>query len=576
MTMTTLGVRSFVAGARLAAGSVDGSAGWEVAGGSGTVGSGAVEGSWREGGTTPSVQASAAGDGPRMSAVPDPIARIGGHLLAWPILALSVGIGLAVIRPFSEATVGFDTQATVIYFDRIVSGTRLEQLLSTTPKPFLTLVYGLVHELTGDWRPLVWLTILAHGAAAALAAVLALRAAGLAAGLTAGLVVAGLPLLIEDAAFGNAVPWAMAGWLAAALLVTLSPARPGLAGLALLLAALCRLETLVIVAVAGLAVAWARFGPWPVPGPRPTVPRRTWLLVAIPILALPIMLLHDWLLTGDPFFWLTVSQRYSDALRETGAVMDPIERIAWFVRRYRAAWPAVILALAGLAILARRRRWVELVGLAAMGAGIAGFVVLLAARGLYAPERYVLPVDIALALAAAVGFGGGSSLFADRLTTRPAVRLGIVGGALALLIGGTLATRGGPLDADLHRVVDDVRTVHEHTATVTPTLIETVDVRPMGTTLGWLVPTAVRPRVAVDLDVPLTDVGGLSPAVLDPNAFTFVVGQRVFHDLRGDLPRGAYAVLESATEVRIGTAILSPLLVDAEAGFWVHEVTGPT
>jgi hypothetical protein len=299
-------------------------------------------------------------------------------------------------------------------------------------------------------------------------------------------------------------------------------------------------------------------------------------LVAIPPLALPIMLAHDWLLTGDPFFWVTVSQRYSDAIRQTGDVMDPLERMAWFIRRYRALWPAVVLAAVGLGILVQRRRWGELVGLAGMGPGIAAFVVLLAARGLYAPERYVLPVDIALAIAAAVGFGGGLGLVAGRLRGGPAVRLGLVGGAFVVVILGCLAVRAGPFDPDLQRTVDDARAVHDHTGQVMPTLATTAPTGKSSGGIGWFVPTAVRPRVSVDLGVPLTAVGGLSPRILDPTQTPLAPGQLVFHDRRGDLPEGAYEVLETEAEVTIGEAVLSPRHVDPEAGFWVHQVTGPT
>ena len=46
------------------------------------------------------------------------------------------------------------------YFVPAAPGTRLEQALSTTPKPFLTVAYGALHALTGDWRPIVWASIL--------------------------------------------------------------------------------------------------------------------------------------------------------------------------------------------------------------------------------------------------------------------------------------------------------------------------------------------------------------------------------------------------------------------------------
>jgi len=508
--------------------------------------------------------------------VPDSIARGFGRLLPWLVAALSLAVGLAIVRPFTAVPVSFDTQATVAYFDRLVGGVRLEQALSTTPKPFLTLVEGTAHWLTGGWHLIVWLTMLAQAACAGLAVVLAGRAAGLAAGAAAGLVVAGMPVLIEDAAFGNAVPWALLGWLLAGLLLSGTRPRPGLAGIVLLLAALSRLETLVIVAVIGGAIAWARVGPWPLPGPRPTAPPRAWLAVAIPFAALPAMLAHDWLLTGDPLFWVKVSQRYSDAFRRVGNILDPVERIMWFIRRYAHLWPAVALAIVGLAALVRRRQWGPLVGLGAMGPGIAAFIVLLAVRGLYAPDRYALPVDLALFLLAAVGFGQVVELAVERLGPAAMARRLIVGGAFAVVLSGVALTGSGPFDPGVNRTIADFRILSENTAHVESVLRSRTAGGSTAGPIGWIVPTAVRPRMAVDLGVPLTAIAGLSPAWADASNALLEAGQIVFHDRQGDRPRGRYGVLETGGEVSIGALTLRPLLIDETRGIWLYEViAGP-
>ena len=104
------------------------------------------------------------------------------------IAAATIAIGLVIIRPFTDAPVGFDTQASVAYFDRLVAGQRLEQALTTTPKPLITLTHGLLH-IGGDWRPIVWATLLVHAVAAGLVGLLAARAAGLVAGAAAGLAI---------------------------------------------------------------------------------------------------------------------------------------------------------------------------------------------------------------------------------------------------------------------------------------------------------------------------------------------------------------------------------------------------
>ena len=504
--------------------------------------------------------------------MPDPLARSAGRLLPWLLAAVSLIVGVAVIRPFVDVPVGFDTQASVAYFDRLVAGRTLEQALSTTPKPLITLTHGLLHIGT-DWRPIVWATLLVHAAAAGLAGVLGARAAGLGPGIAAGLAVAGTPLLIEDTAFGNAVPGALLGWVGAGVLLSGDRPRPGLAGIALLLAALCRLETLVIVAVLGVAIGWARFGPWILPGARPSVPGRLWLAVAVPFGAVPVMLLHDWLLTGDPMYWLSVSQRYSDARRDSLDILDPLERIAWFVRRYRALWPLVLLGLVGLAVLVRGRRWGELVGLLAMGPGIAAFVVLLAVRGLYAPHRYAIPVDVAVFLGAAVGFGWLATATVRRLTSHALARVGLGAASFAVMVGALAVARAGPFDPETHRVVTEVRALNENAARVLP-ILERAAPGPGASVVRWHVPSAVRPRMAIDLDVPLTELGGLSLSAIDPATTTLVPGQVVYHDRRGNIPVGQYGRIESATEVVIGRIVLRPLVADDANGVWIHEVVG--
>lgn len=504
-------------------------------------------------------------------AVPASVTRDGGRLLPWLVTAISLAVGVAIIRPFTDVPAGFDTQASVLYFDRLVAGQRLELPLSTTPKPLITLIYGLLQFGT-EWRLIGWATMLVHSAAAGLTAFVVMRAAGPAAGLAAGLVVAGTPLLIEDAAFGNAVPWALLGWLVAAVLLIRDRPRPILAGFALLLAALSRLETLVIVAMLGAALTWARFGPWVLPVTRPALPGRLWTAVVIPFAALPVLLVHDWLLTGDPMYWLTVSQRYSDARRGSLDILDPIERVRWFVRRYRDIWPVIPLGLVGLLVLIRGRRWGELVALAGMGPGIAAFVVFLAARSLYAPDRYALPVDIAVLLAAAVGFGSLVGAAAARVAPTSLPRRAVIAGALAATIAGVAAVRAGPFDPGLARDVTDVRILNENAARILPLLRAAGADSSAGGGPRWIVPTAVRPRLSVDLGAPLTEVAGLAPGMADPGTTTLVPGQVVYHDLRGDIPKGGYGAIESAGDIPLGPVVLRPLLVDPDAGIWVYLV----
>ena len=81
-------------------------------------------------------------------------------------------------------------------------------------------------------------------------------------------------------------------------------------GLALCMATLTRLESIVVVAGAfGAVVGWRWLGPR-FGFPRP--PRQAWL-VGLGFLAVPIMLAHDWLLIRNPMYWASVSAVYSAA-----------------------------------------------------------------------------------------------------------------------------------------------------------------------------------------------------------------------------------------------------------------------
>ena len=91
-----------------------------------------------------------------------------------------VGAGLLAIlvvtlvgRAWLSGTNDPDSTNSVIYFQRIVAGERLELTVLTTPKPLLTLLYGASWNLFHDWRVLVWMTIAVHGVAVAAATRLA-------------------------------------------------------------------------------------------------------------------------------------------------------------------------------------------------------------------------------------------------------------------------------------------------------------------------------------------------------------------------------------------------------------------
>jgi hypothetical protein len=230
--------------------------------------------------------------------------------------------------------------------------------VSTTPKPLLTVIYGLLHTVTNDWRPIAWATILAFGLAISGVGALVSRVAGPVAGAFSAVAVVSAPALLSDVGYSLATPWALLGWVAAGLAVCANRPRYGLAGFALLLATLARIETLVVV---GLALTIMAAGATA----RRPLPRRAWLVPLIAMGALPLMCLHDWLLSGDPLFWTTVAVRYSQATDL--AILSPREVLLFLAGRYGAVGALTILAAIGVARLIVDRRYALVIGLLGLG-----------------------------------------------------------------------------------------------------------------------------------------------------------------------------------------------------------------
>jgi hypothetical protein len=131
--------------------------------------------------------------------------------------------------------------------------------------------------------------------------------------------------------------------------------------------------------------------------------------------------------------------------------------------------------------------------------------------------------------------------------------------------------RAGPFETRMTTAIDNTRTVNEHLTSALPVLRRGADAAD-GSVVGWLVPTMVRPRTAVDLDVPLTALGGLSADVLDARTPWLAEGQRVFFDRDAPAP-DALDRLEAGLPIAVGQLELEPLAADPAAGYWVYEVT---
>lgn len=302
-----------------------------------------------------------------------------------------------LVRPFAGGPAASDAASSVLYFDRIVAGRTLEAWLNTTPKPLLTLVYGVLHRLDPSWGLVSLSAVLAGAVGVVLAAEVARRLAGLPAAAFVIVTLAGSVALDTEMSWAFGLPWALLLWSAAALMMIGTTRRPAAAGAFLLLAALVRPETFIVLAVAagGLVLAWTR-------GPRP--PGRLWL-VMIGWLALPVMCLHDLLLTGDPLWWLSVAPHA--VVVGGGRARSLPGTILLTLGHVKSMWILVALAIAGGLLLVVRRAWVAVVGLIALGPLVFAYTWALSARHIQVLTHYFHPADMAIVVAAGVAVGAG-------------------------------------------------------------------------------------------------------------------------------------------------------------------------
>jgi hypothetical protein len=493
-----------------------------------------------------------------------------------------VAVGLLVRLP-GPAILDPDEHASVLYFDRLVAGERLEEPLLSAPKPLLTVVHGLAWRAGHDWRLLAALTVAAFALAVVCLARAAGRLGGPAAAAATGLAVAGFGPLVLQAARGNSAVFALAGWSVALDALTRgarpSDARPSgarpsgggtdgpgaawaVAAFALAVAGLARAESWLLLPLAagyGL-LAWRR-------GDR----RAAWLVLP---LAVPLLwLAHDWLLTGDPLFAFKVPGRYTDLL--TGRqVVPPGDWLALVGRRYAPDPLLLALAAVGVVWLARRRAWIWLAFLAVTGVGVLALLGLEAWRGTYVSWRYFDPADLAVRLAAALGAAALASAVAGRLAGRWG-RAGLAAataGVAAVLLAGAACWPLTPVDPRVDSTIDRGARLSANTATAIAAL-GPVTARP-----GAVVTVSgpQRVRVAVELDLPLGRVRDLFLATLSTPLDRALRGSdAVFHDADGDQPARRFAPLSTTTPTRVGEVSLVPLRTDPERGLYVHRVEGP-
>ena len=317
--------------------------------------------------------------------------------------AASVAAFLAlwlIVQPLAGVLRDADATSTVLYFERIVHGQRLEAFVPTTPKPLLTLVYGLTWALTGDWRWLTVLTMLVAAGIVGMAVRLGLRLGGATAAVAVAVGLLAWPDFQLEVAHANSFVWGLALWLIAAVLITADRPRPWAAGTALLLAGLVRTETVWLLGAAVLCAGWSVLA----------VARgadRSVLKTALPpllgLLSLPLACLHDWLLTGQPLYWLSVPGGYTALAYPDLEHVSPFRMIAKELVYYRPALALLPLALLGWLLLVRAGRRALSLALACLAGGVLLTLILLGWRAVYISVRYYEEANAVVLLTAAVG-----------------------------------------------------------------------------------------------------------------------------------------------------------------------------
>lgn len=484
-------------------------------------------------------------------------------------------VGAELARPFRSASVAWDSQAAVLYFERIVAGQRLEAFVPTNPKPLLTLIFGALYHLTGDWRTLAWATLLAYAAGVTLTAALATRLAGWIAGVIVGTLLMFNANLLFDVGYALAVPFALVGWAVAGLACSSRTPHYTIAGLALAWATLARLETVALIGMILLALAWATFAPrrWRVAA----APRAAWLVPGIALLALPVMLVHDQLLTGDPMYWASVAPRYAASGR---AHVPSLREVAGgMVSHYWLMGAVLLLGIVGFAATLRTRRWWIAVAIVGLGPGVAALLFWLAFRGVIVPPRYVAPIDVALIFSAGLGaatvgqaaFVHARQFFGERLGDgwRRQVHVALVIGAAVLLAGPYWAA-----NPDLRtQVRDNLRLGIDADIVRGPMAVALAKSGlPDGDQPRVMVPGGVTIRLALDLGLSLNQVRGVDPSRIDVAGGYPPRGVIVFHSTAGDGDAPAWSELEIEAPRRVADRELVPLATDPQAGYWVVAV----
>ena len=504
-----------------------------------------------------------------------PAARTRAVLVVAAFLA-TTAIALYVVRPFAVGPIGPDAAAPVIQFERLLAGQRLEGYLSQTSKPLLTLVYGIGRLATGDWRTVSGLAIVSFALLVALAAWLADRIAGLAAASFVAVALALNPELLRDVEFAYGVSWAFLACAVAGIAVVRERPRFAIAGVALAAGALARPEVLAVTMIAvgsvamGHAVGRVRGGGGP--------PLGGWL-VGLGLLAIPVLMVHDLALTGDPLFWAKTAQANSAGrdVRGLWAV------VAFVVRHVLGLAPLLPLAALAALDLALRRRWIALVVVAAVPVAVTVFFIASGARGTVISSRYLIPIDLGLIFAAGIGLGALDLPRVRRAVGRLS-RPSAWSRPLALLaLGALLAVTLAPSWPTARSIRTSVAAQHAREVNASRAFAALgAAIAPVPAWRGLeppsvvgrlvLIPAALRAQGIVDLDLPLWAGTKLSASMVDPANGMPPPGSILYHDKRADRPNPVWRQVEVDRPTVVGRLLLTPILVDEDAGIWILRV----
>ncbi len=495
------------------------------------------------------------------------------------------GVLVWLVGPLTGGPASGDAASSVLYFDRIVSGRHLEAFLNTSPKPLLTVVYGVLHAIDDQWRLVSLSAVLATAVGIVLAGEAARRTAGVAAAAFAIVALTGSAALVSEASWAYGLGWAFAFWMAAALMLLRPDPRHGLAGAFLAIAGLARPETLLVLGVALVILCGAVVTRRPLP---PTAWR-----ILIGFLAIPGLCLHDFLLTGDPLWWLAVAPHAVQINRGLSRSLPSTIHLS--AARLLSLSALVVEATVGGLITLRRGQWVAAAGLIALGPLVIVETWFLALRHIEVLSHYLHPVDLAVSLGAAIFVGTLITQLRDRCTPRlpqlagPLGTLIAVTAAAAIAIGSTRPF--APLSVGARTTIASEGHLDARAARLVPVLRANLpdlrpapaqDPGPLGApdprAISLFVPRQRLSRTAVDLGLPLTAIATLNVTQVNLAKGYPPVGSLVYLDAKFDpasLGAAAAPFRVDVPTVVDGVRIV-PIQVDATAGYWIVRITaGP-